>query len=239
MVNNADKATLLYNSKGKGKDIAIEDIGGEQIQSTTTEKILGLHINSDFNWSDHIEDLNIDLKKITCLMRRIRERIPKEKLIIVVEAIFNSKIRYESSVYLVPVYDKEDLKWRTYAKCVTPKETYTLQTLHNAMLRVIHGFTRSQHINMEKLRNRIKMSSVNQIVVYHTILETFNVIWKSSSEQLELKYAHQEQHSQRRTSRNDLKVPERMKKKLQWILTQWSKNIQHASIKYKRNGKPN
>ena len=80
------------------------------------------------------------------------------------------------------------------------------------MLRVIHGFTRSQHINMEKLRNRIKMFSVNQIVVYHTILETFNVIRKSSSEQLEIKYKHQDQHSQRKTARNDLKVPERMKK---------------------------
>ena len=110
VVNNADKAALLYNSKGKGKEITIEDIGGEQIQSTKTEKLLGLHINSDFDWCNHIEELSIDLKKRIGLMRRIRERIPKEKLIIVAEAIFNSKIRYGSSVYLVPVFDKEDLK---------------------------------------------------------------------------------------------------------------------------------
>ena len=145
-------------------------------------------------------------------MRRIRERIPKEKLIIVAEAIFNSKIRYGSSVYLVPVFDKEDLKWRTYAKCVTPKETYALQTLQNTMIRVIYGFKRSQMINMEKLRNKIKMMSVNQMAVYHTILETFNVIRKSSSEQVELKYKHQDQHSQRKTAKNDLRVPERMNK---------------------------
>ena len=182
VVNNADKAALMYNSKGKSKDITIEDIGGEQIKSTKTEKLLGLHINSDFNWSNHIEELSIDLKKRISLLRRIRERIPKEKLIIVAEAIFNSKIRYGSCVYLVPVFDKEDLKWRTYANCVTPKETYALQTLQNTMIRVIHGFTKSQHINMEKLRNKMKMMSVNQMVVYHTILETFNVTWRSSSE---------------------------------------------------------
>ena len=67
-------------------------------------------------------------------------------------------------------------------------------------------------INMEKLRNKIKMMSVNQMVVYHTILETFNVVRKSSSEQVELKYKHQDQHSQRKTAKNDLRVPERMNK---------------------------
>ena len=146
------------------------------------------------------------------MLRRIRERISKEKLIIVAEAIFNSKIRYGASVYLEPIFDREDLKWRTYSKCVTPKETHALQTLQNNMIRVIHGFNKSQHINMEKLRNRIKMMSVNQIAVYHTILETFNIIRKSSSEQIETKYTHQNQHSQRRTANNDLKVPERTKK---------------------------
>ena len=45
-VNNANKAALIYNSKGKGSEISV-DIGGETLASTYTEKILGLHINAD------------------------------------------------------------------------------------------------------------------------------------------------------------------------------------------------
>ena len=145
----------------------MNDIGGEEIKSTKKEKLLGLHINSDFNWNDHVHEISIDLKRRIGLLRRIKQRIPKEKLIIVAEAIFNSKIRYGASVYLIPVFDREDLKWRRYSN---PEDhTYTLQTLQNMMIRVIYGFKKSQHINMEKLRNKIKMFSVNQLVVYHIL----------------------------------------------------------------------
>jgi hypothetical protein len=208
LVNNADKAAMLYNSRGKGDSITVEDIGGEQIKSTKTEKLLGLHINSDFEWNNHIFEISIDLKKRIGLLRRIRQRIPKSKLIMIAEAIFNSKIRYGAAVYLVPVFDKEDLKWKKQSK-----ETYALQTLQNTMIRVIHGLKQSQHINMKKLREKINMMSVNQMAVYHTILETFNIIRKSSSEQIKLKYTHQKHHSQRSTANNALKVPEKAKKK--------------------------
>ena len=42
-VNNANKAALIYSSKGKGSVISV-DIGGEMLSSTYTEKLLGLHI---------------------------------------------------------------------------------------------------------------------------------------------------------------------------------------------------
>ena len=132
-------------------------------------------------------------------------------MIIVAEAIFNTKIRYGVSIYLVPVFDKEDLKWRRYSN---PKDhTYTLQTLQNTMIRVIYGLKKSQHVNMEKLINKIKMMSVNQMAVYHTILETFNIIKKSSSDQMNVKYKHKDHHSKRSTAKNDLKVPDKANKK--------------------------
>ena len=52
LVNNADKAAVLYNCKGKG----------EVITSTYSEKLLGLHINSDFEWSNHVDKLSIGTK---------------------------------------------------------------------------------------------------------------------------------------------------------------------------------
>ena len=54
LVNNTDKAALLYNSKGKSGKISAQIIGNEIINSTYSEKLLGLHINSDFQWNTHI-----------------------------------------------------------------------------------------------------------------------------------------------------------------------------------------
>ena len=58
LVNNADKAAVLYNSKGKGEVITIENVGGQNLTSTYSEKLLGLHISSDFLWTTHIDKLN-------------------------------------------------------------------------------------------------------------------------------------------------------------------------------------
>ena len=45
-VNIANKAAIIYNSKGKGSEISV-DIGGKMLTSTYTEKLLGLHTNAD------------------------------------------------------------------------------------------------------------------------------------------------------------------------------------------------
>ena len=45
LVNNAEKAAALYNENGKGECIKIDNIGGENIQSSFSEKLLGLHLS--------------------------------------------------------------------------------------------------------------------------------------------------------------------------------------------------
>ena len=87
-------------------------------------------------------------------------------IVIIAEAIFNSLLRYGVAVFLKPIYDKEDLNMEK-----TPKNTATLQTLQNNMLRVIFGFKLQNRVNMKNLRVEIKMMSVNQISVYHTLLQ--------------------------------------------------------------------
>ena len=67
------------------------------------------HINADFGWSTHIDQLSIELKKRVGLLRRIRKRVPKEKIVIIAEGFFNSLLRYGVAVFLKPIYDKEDL----------------------------------------------------------------------------------------------------------------------------------
>ena len=96
LCNNADKAALLYNSKGKAGEITIEDIGGETVESKHQERLLGLQVNSDLNWKSHIEHLCSTLKQRLGMLKRINHRLPQEKMILVAEAIFCSSIRNSS-----------------------------------------------------------------------------------------------------------------------------------------------
>ena len=56
------------------------------------EKLLGMEVSSDLDWKAHISKLCSVLKQRMGLLRRIKNKISKEKLQIVAEAIFTSKI---------------------------------------------------------------------------------------------------------------------------------------------------
>ena len=64
------------------------------------------------------------------MLRRIKQRMPKEKLRLVADAIFNSKIRYGIAVYYRPRLNEED-------ETCTFQEP--LQVLQNDMVRDLFG----------------------------------------------------------------------------------------------------
>ena len=54
------------------------------------------------------------------------------------------------------------------------------------------------------------MLSVNQMAVYHTVMEAYNIITKNASDQLQKKLKmHKGKHSERCAANNDLFVPEK------------------------------
>ena len=157
-----------------------------------------------------MEKVSIELRKRTGLIKRVSNRLPRDKVFLAAESIFNSVIRYGICVYLTPTYEKEDVKIKKL-----PSNTKKLQVLQNNMIRVIMGLKLEHQTNMEELRNKIRMMSVNQICVYHTLLEAFNVSRKASSEQVKAKWEHKngETHFLRRKDNLDLRVPDRAKVK--------------------------
>ena len=126
------------------------------------------------------------------------------------KAIFNSLLRYGVAVFLKPVYNEEDLNMKRL-----PKNTIILQTLQNSMLRVIFGLKKQNHVNMKNVREEIKMMSVNQISVYHTLLEACNIMRHSSFEQIHMKWTKisEKKYSLRSITNKNLKAPEKPKLK--------------------------
>ena len=76
------------------------------------------------------------------------------------------------------------------------------------MLRTIHGLRITDRVNMLELRKKIKMMSVNQMTIYHIIMEVFKILHNKSSEQINDKYRHLDRHSLRKNTNNCLRVPE-------------------------------
>ena len=67
---------------------------------------------------------------------------------------------------------------------------------------------------MLDLRTEIKMMSVNQMNIYHTVMEVFNIIHNGSSELINEKYSHQNfRHSLRKNANNFVRVPEQPQRK--------------------------
>ena len=200
LINNADKACLLYNSKGKGSQIDMDNIGGEKLQSKESEKLLGLQVSSKLDWKVHMDKLCITLRQRLGLLRRIQYKIPREKLLIIAEAIFVSKIRYGLPVYYKPRLTDED------PMC---KSQDALQVLHNDMLRLIAGHRRSDRTNMKELRSKFNMMSVNQLACYHILMECRNILENNASKQVKDKMKPEKKSSRwelRSEKRGDLKI---------------------------------
>ena len=64
---------------------------------------------------------------------------------------------------------------------------------------------------MQKLREKIKMFSFNQMNIYHSVLEAFNIIRNSSSEKIKMKWTNQNSNTYflRSETSGDQKIPEK------------------------------
>lgn len=79
------------------------------------------------------------------------------------------------------------------------------------MIRLIFDLKKKNHINMQSVREKVKMMSINQMAIYHTVLEAHNVIKNASSEQIKAKWVNNQEnkYSLRSIAENKIKVPEK------------------------------
>ena len=98
---------------------------------------------------------------------------------------------------------------------VKPSIKKFIEQLHD-MLRILNGKTRSDHTNMQTLREELKVMSVNQLSIYHVAIEMFNIVNNASSEPLQRKMKLEPRGYQLRSLEDGkVKVPEKGKKSCQ------------------------
>ena len=151
-----------------------------QMSSVTavhSTELLGMTIQGDLKWDSHIKDLKKTLKKRRGVLARLKHLVTRESLRIAAEAIFTSKIRYGVAVYLRPKLKEGPGEGNENLKELTK--------LQNDMLRTITGKKLSDHVSLANLRSQTGMMTVNQICVYHILLETYCILRLGSSPVLE------------------------------------------------------
>ena len=173
LVNNADKAALLYNNRGKADEITME-IAGEDITSVSSEKLLGLYFSSAVDWKVHIEKTVHKLNQRLGILRRLRGKIPLQKLKIIAEAIFTSVARYGIAVYSKPRLHSDP----------TVEDLKKLQVTQNKMFRLLDGKSKKDRVKVEKIATKFSLMSINQMTCYHYLMETYKIIHFGASDKL-------------------------------------------------------
>ena len=72
---------MIYNSKGKGEILTLEDIDGENLTSLDkdkSEKLLRVYVSNDFDWKTRVDKVASDVNKRMGMMRRMRNKVLEE-----------------------------------------------------------------------------------------------------------------------------------------------------------------
>ena len=126
----------------------------------------------EFSWIA-IQENSIAIQE-NFILRRLKNKVPQSKLIIIAEAIFTSVARYGIAVYYKPRLHSDP----------TCEEQTKLQVIQNKMLRLLAGKRPADKVRIEDLSRKFNMMSMNQMASYHVLMETYNAINLGSSEKI-------------------------------------------------------
>ena len=175
MVLNTSKTKVLYITTPHkrtriGNDPLNLHYKNALLELTTGDKILGLHVNANLKWDDHISNIKKKLSSNVWLLSRIKSFVPFDSRVLFYKAYIQPHIDYCNIVWGGASIHKTDgiLKLQKRACKVILGEQYT--TFDNAMA-TINSLTVHQRILLNKAKFMYKVHN-NQIPSY--ISDTFS-----------------------------------------------------------------
>ena len=143
---NDDKTAIVIVRKKKSDETLTVTIGNEEITEKKEEKLLGITIQSDLKWDNHIKNLTRKLNFRLFTLRRINEKLPKFLLKRVAEAIFMSHVRYGLPLYCPVKIDESD---------PTPGCLDALKVAFNDCLRLLLGIHGTDHESIKNMLDEL------------------------------------------------------------------------------------
>ena len=98
VTNESKTALILLNMKGEESKAGLEiNIGQLKIRSKKSAKLLGMNLQNDLTWTEHIHGKGCIIsylnRRLYTIMR-LNNSLNKKAIIKVADSLFNSKIRY-------------------------------------------------------------------------------------------------------------------------------------------------
>ena len=104
---NDDKTHVLVMKHGLLKKTLVFDIGDAKIEESKDEKLLGVWVSNNLQWSKHLEQLEAKLRSRLYSLRKMEQQVPKSLLKGIADSIFCSILRYALGIFC-PIRIKEN-----------------------------------------------------------------------------------------------------------------------------------
>ena len=145
---NADKSSFtIFKSSKKTIHNMPDNIEffDQKIQRTSHNKFLGIILDENLTWNNHIIELSNKLKRLFHIFYNIRDYLSKENIKTIYYALVYSRIKYGISVYGQACANKMK----------------RIQTLQNQLLKVLSGKT--YRFSTDKLHDEFELLKVKEI----------------------------------------------------------------------------
>ena len=156
------------------------EVDGKEITESESEKLLGVVINNELTWSNHLygdeenEGLVPQLSKRLGILKKLSTRMSKKRLRLFASGIFYSKLNYclpvFGNVFGLDKYKEENNRYTSY----TMADNNSLQVLQNKLNRLLTG---SQYNTPTiELLQQTNSLSIQRMIAFQTIVMTFKIL---------------------------------------------------------------
>lgn len=84
--------SLIVNTQKTEK--VVFSLNNLMLEENTSAKLLGIYLDSKLNWCSHVDNLCKKLSRVVYLLRKLRNCVSKDVLLLVYYALFQSQLRY-------------------------------------------------------------------------------------------------------------------------------------------------
>ena len=160
-------------------------IGGNKIKKVNSAKFLGVIIDDQLNWDQHVQHLTKKLRSITGALCRIRKSIPNSLYLKLYSALFESHLTYGISVWGVSLKDNaSDKLFVTQKQCIRvlfgdldkylDKQSTCARTRPYGAQKLGQTYYEKEHT--KPIFNRLKLLTVQNLFKYHCISDLSKII---------------------------------------------------------------
>ena len=134
---------MIFNKKYKQVDFKV-NIGNNIINEVKYTKYLGIYLQNNLKWNNHINKVINDLNKLLPIIYSLRNILTTNKKIIIYHALILSKINYA-----IQIYGKKDTTL-----------IQNLQKVQNRLLKIL--FNKHRLYKTDKLYNEYRLLKINE-----------------------------------------------------------------------------